>query len=155
VDNFNINREVADKFLVGDSKAFFESNRISKIQEGFDLLYLHEIFIGAGIGSVPFSGPHNDFVRWIQRSGILVGLLGFVPFFLILVYSIKSYVRTKANIFIFIFISSVFTIYTSFFGYPRDDTFQSTFVFLGMILYYAFDRNSCTNRISIKEYHRF
>ena len=81
VDNFNINREVAEKFLGGDINTFFESNRMNKIQEGFDLLYLHEIFVGAGIGSVPFSGPHNDFVRWIQRSGIFVGLLGFLPFF--------------------------------------------------------------------------
>ena len=146
VDNFNINREVAEKFLGGDINTFFESNRMNKIQEGFDLLYLHEIFVGAGIGSVPFSGPHNDFVRWIQRSGIFVGLLGFLPFFLIFVYSIKSYIRTKANIFIFIMISAYFTIYTSFFGYPRDDTFQSAFVFLGLILYYAFDRNTCANK---------
>jgi hypothetical protein len=142
ISNFNINREVAEKFLQGDLNSLMETNRLNKIQEGFGLMKFHEFIFGAGVGSVPFSGPHNDFVRWIQRVGIFVGLLGFIPFFLLLKASVSSFKNYRNNIYIFISLSSLFTLFTSFFGYPRDDTFQSVFVFIGIILFYALDRKT-------------
>ena len=140
--NYNINSEVIAKFLDGGFSAASESSRIGKIREGFGLMETYEYLIGSGISSVPFSGPHNDFVRWIQRAGVFVGLFGFLPFFLLMRASISSYRLYKDKIYLFILSTSIFTIFTSFFGYPRDDTFQSLFVFSGIILLYGIDRSS-------------
>lgn len=138
LDNFNLNSEVIGKFVTREDK-IFESSRIGKISYGLSLLKPYEFIIGAGTSSVPDGGPHNDFIRWIQRSGLFVGLLGFLPFFLLL---LNSYRKIRSNrLYVFVFCSAFFTLFTSFFGYPRDDVFQSLFVFIGLILYYGLPLN--------------
>jgi hypothetical protein len=138
INSFEVNREVVSKLIERD-QSVLESTRLDKIIYGFSLLKPIEFIFGAGISSVPDGGPHNDFVRWIQRSGLFVGMFGFIPFILLLINSIRRLVVLNDDIYFFILISSIFTIYTSFFGYPRDDVFQSLFVFLGPILFYGYN----------------
>lgn len=137
--SFEINKEVVSKFIERDD-ALLESSRFGKITYGFSLLKPHEFVLGAGLSSVPDGGPHNDFVRWIQRTGILVGLFGFLPFFLLYILSIRMFKRTNDNIYLITCLSSFFLFFTSIFGYPRDDTYQSMLVFIGPMIYYGYKK---------------
>ena len=138
LDNFDLNSEVIGKFITREDN-IFESSRVGKISYGLSLLKPYEFFVGAGISSVPDGGPHNDFIRWIQRTGLFVAFFGFIPFLLLLS---NSYRKIRSNrLYLFVFCSAFFTLFTSFFGYPRDDVFQSLFVFIGLILYYGLPLN--------------
>ena len=101
------------------------------------LTRLHDIqyLFGAGLTSVMVSGPHNDYIRWLQRIGILGAFLAFLPFF----YAAKgafSNVQKNNNYFsIFILLGLIFTLYHSLFGYPREDVYQAPFVWLGLSLW--------------------
>ena len=136
LENLEINRNVIDKFLNGEEK-ILNSSRWDKISYGFSLLKPFEYFVGAGLSSVPDGGPHNDFVRWIQRTGLVVGIYSFFPFFLLFLNLIR--IKRNENPFLFdlIFCSILFIFYTSLFGYPREDVWQAFFVFLGPIIYYG------------------
>jgi hypothetical protein len=138
LDNFDVNSEVIGKFVTREDK-ISESSRIGKISYGLSLLKPYEFFVGAGISSVPDGGPHNDFIRWIQRAGLFVGIYGFIPFLLLFINSISKIRSNRLHV--FVLFSAFFTFFTSFFGYPRDDVFQSLFVFLGPILYYGLSQN--------------
>jgi hypothetical protein len=137
LNSFEINKEVANKFVQG--KEVLESSRFSKIKDGFALLKPYEYIFGAGISSVPDGGPHNDFVRWIQRSGLLVGLYGFLPFSLLYFKNARRYKVKGDTIYLMVSLCALFLFYTSLFGYPRDDTYQSLVVFIAPVIFYGYD----------------
>jgi len=117
-----------------------ETNRFETVKEGLSKLSFFEFFVGAGVSSVVKSGPHNDFIRWIQRVGIIGAFLGFMPFIISFIGSFKL-MRKKYSIFhVFIFLSIFYTLYISFFGYPRDDAFQAAYVWLGLSLWLVADK---------------
>ena len=118
-----------------------ETNRFEMAKIGLYKLHFVEYFIGAGVSSVIISGPHNDFIRWIQRVGIIGASLGFMPFIISFIGSFKL-MRKKYSIFhVFIFLAIFYTLYISFFGYPRDDAYQAAYVWLGLSLWLVVDKS--------------
>jgi len=117
-----------------------DTNRIDTAIDGIERLSAREILLGAGVTSVINSGPHNDFIRWIQRIGIVGAFLAFWPIFIAFFGSYKLMMKYRTNYSAFIFISIFFTVYISFFGYPREDAYQAPFVWLGFALWLSAGR---------------
>ncbi|MDP1604383.1 MAG: hypothetical protein Q8M03_14090 [Legionella sp.] len=117
--------------------------RIKILQHGLSLLHPSEYLTGAGLSSVINSGPHNDYVRWMQRVGILVMFIGFVPFFLALgqCYRRNYFIKNNA-LTLYILLSIMFTLYHSFFGYPREDAYQAIYCFLGLAVFCGIKKDS-------------
>ena len=131
-----INKTTSLQGLTNDN-----TGRFIVAMEGFSKLTFIEFFVGAGISSVINSGPHTDYVRWIQRVGIIGAFLGFLPFIISFIGSFKL-MRMKYSIFhIFVFVSVLYTIYISFFGYPREDAFQAPYVWLGLAFWLISKQN--------------
>lgn len=113
------------------------------MKEGLNLLQPHEYFTGAGLSSVINSGPHNDYIRWLQRIGFFGMLLGIYPFFKAL-FSIADPRRLldqdkKNNIILsYMMFAIIFTLFQSFFGYPREDAYQAPYCFLGLALWFGY-----------------
>ena len=121
---------------------FFESSRYIKIIDGLKMLSPTQLFFGAGVGSVIFSGPHNDYIRWVQRIGIVGAILSFLPYMSAFTRTLIFKKNNVANIEIFLTFSVIlYTLFHSFFSYPRDDAFQSPYCFLGLIIYFAVFKN--------------
>ena len=107
---------------------------------GLSLLRPQEYLTGAGLSSVITSGPHNDYIRWLQRIGIIGMLLGFFPFFRAVFF--LSRLRNLSNIDkkntilpVYLTFTILFTLYQSFFGYPREDAYQAIYCFLGLSMW--------------------
>ncbi len=125
------NERFASRFLSIES--FLDTTRSSKAIEGLAMLQSGEFLHGAGLGSVLFAGPHNDYVRWIQRAGILSMILGFIPYFWALFKALQRCTGTQRTPeALFLLTASLFTPYHSCFGYPRDDAFQAPYVLLAL-----------------------
>ena len=110
------------------------------MKNGLSLLQPQEYLTGAGLSSVINSGPHNDDIRWLQRIGILGMILGFYPFFRA-VFSITA-LRALINqdkknkaLLLYLMLAILFTLYHSFFGYPREDAYEAAYCFLGLSMW--------------------
>lgn len=118
-----------------------ETSRLEIAKKGLELLQPHEYLIGAGLSSVIVSGPHNDYIRWLQRIGIFATVIGFLPFLLAVR---KGYLRIRYSRFnalnIYVFLSIFFTLYHSLFGYPREDAYQTLYCFLGLAMWLGIER---------------
>ena len=112
-----------------------ETGRLEIAINGLSKLSFLELFSGAGVSSVVNSGPHNDFVRWTQRLGVIGALLAFLPFLISFLGSFKLMIKKTSTYHTFIFLIIFYTIYISFFGYPREDAFQGPYVWLGLSLW--------------------
>lgn len=136
ISHYAVHSKLLDRF--SSVPSFVQSSRLLTMKYGLELLSTQEYIFGAGLSSVIFSGPHNDYVRWTQRIGLLGMLLSFTPFVLALRYNLKV-IRKRRNDLMYFLTSSglFFTLYHSFFGYPRDDAYQSLYVFLGLALWLA------------------
>ena len=119
-----------------------ETGRLETATDGLSMLSFIEIFSGAGVSSVVNSGPHNDFVRWTQRVGVFGALFGFLPFLISFIGSFKLMKKTPSHYHIFVFLTIFYTIYISFFGYPREDAYQAAFVWLGLSLWLIINNHS-------------
>ena len=122
--------------------AAFETTRFEIMKNGLQKLDAPgDWFFGKGLTSVIFSGPHNNYIRVIQRIGIFGMLLTFFPFiyaFLNINMKIIKYWNLKIfdrNLALFITMGIFFTLYHSFFGYPHSDAFNNPFVWLGLSIY--------------------
>jgi hypothetical protein len=122
--------------------AAFETTRFEIMKNGLQKLDAPgNWFFGKGLTSVIFSGPHNNYIRTIQRIGIFGMLLTFFPFiyaFLNINMKIIKYWNLKIfdrNLAWFITMGIFFTLYHSFFGYPHSDAFNNPFVWLGLSIY--------------------
>ena len=132
-----VNENLIDKYNSGA-----ETSRFNIFIEGLGLLRIHEFFTGAGLSSVVNSGPHNDYLRWTQRVGLIFMIVSFLPFFISLKGAVYKVLIEKEKVhFIYIALSIFFTIYHSLFGYPREDAFQALFCFLGLGIWLGFSKN--------------
>jgi O-antigen ligase len=138
-----INQEVRSKLIEFDSD-IAGSSRVGKLFYGLSLMSPIDVPLGAGLSSVPDGGPHNDYIRWFQRVGV-IGLIGFYPFISGFRRSIATARMTRDMVDYLIACSFAFTLFTSFFGYPREDAFQSPFVFIGPILSVAVRKHNNYN----------
>ena len=123
-----------------------ETNRFETLKEGLSKLSFFEFFVGAGVSSVVKSGPHNDFIRWTQRVGVIGASLGFMPFIISFIGSFKLMRKNYSIFHVFIFLAIFYTLYISFFGYPRDDAFQAAYVWLGLSLWLVIDKQKVNNK---------
>ncbi|MCL9683551.1 O-antigen ligase family protein [Legionella maioricensis] len=109
------------------------------MKHGLSLLQPQEYLTGAGLSSVINSGPHNDYIRWLQRIGILGMLFGFYPFVraLFSIAGLRNSLQNKKNkmIPLYLTLAILFTLYHSFFGYPREDAYQAVYCFLGLSMW--------------------
>ncbi len=136
--DIQVNQRLIDKYSSG-----LETRRISSWLNGLALLNWSDFFTGAGLSSVVASGPHNDYIRWTQRVGVILMSISFFPFFIGLKKAfIKAREQKGRNHHLFIFLTLFFTIYHSMFGYPREDVYQSVFCFLGLGLWLGFNKNN-------------
>lgn len=143
--NIDISEKLISKTTSVKGLTSDETNRFETMKEGLFKLSFSELLFGAGVSSVLVSGPHNDYVRWIQRIGIFGACLGFIPFLISFIGSLKL-MRKKYSVFHrFIFLAIFFTLYISFFGYPRDDAFQASYVWLGLSLWLIQDDHKLNN----------
>lgn len=123
------------------SEVTYPTSRIEIAKYGISLLKPSEFITGAGLTSVINSGPHNDYIRWMQRVGILVMIIGFLPFFIVGWRSFCCSLLLKENsLFIFLGLSAGFTIYHSIFGYPREDAYQSIYCFLSLAMWLGINK---------------
>tara|TARA_B100001059_G_scaffold229283_1_gene261668 strand:- start:116 stop:1348 length:1233 start_codon:yes stop_codon:yes gene_type:complete len=146
LSDIEVSEKLISKTTSIDGLTNDETNRFETAKEGLYKLYFFEYLVGAGVSSVVISGPHNDFIRWIQRVGIIGASLGFMPFIISFIGSLKL-MRKKYSIFhAFIFLAIFYTPYISLFGYPRDDAFQAPYVWLGLSLWLIVDKSKFNNK---------
>ncbi len=133
-DNF-LNRFSSVNGFVTDES----SKRVNAAREGFLLLNPVEWFTGAGLTCVINSGPHNDYVRWTQRVGIPLMILGFMPFLIAFstCFSLIRMNRSNNTLFVFLILAIGFTLFHSFFCYPREEANQSLVSFLGLSMWFG------------------
>lgn len=131
-----------------NAKGFIETPRLAIAIKGLDKLELIQWFAGAGLTSVIYSGPHNDYVRWTQRVGIPLMIFGFLPFFIACVRGARLSLRyrTGNSLFIFLVLAVGFTLFHSLFGYPREDANQAVAVYLGLALWFGAYREGLLSR---------
>lgn len=133
------NERLLDKLSVD---TFIDTTRIDIMKRGLDLLPPEGWVWGMGLDSVVFSGPHNDYVRWIQRVGIPGMLLSFLPFLIAFVSGFRhTRIAGSDPLLLLLFCSIAFMIYHSFFGYPREDAYQGLYTFLGLGMWLAVEKH--------------
>lgn len=132
---------ISDKLLDRYSSVhgFLDTERWYIVSDGILMLKIREFFTGAGLTSVIFAGPHNDFVRWLQRIGVVGMFMGFLPFFIAAKRQYLTLKESKKPVNILLFMGVIFTIFHSFFGYPREDAYQAFYCFLGLGMYLGAD----------------
>jgi hypothetical protein len=139
----------------------FKTSRLEFAKQGLLLLKPHEFITGAGLTSVINSGPHNDFIRWTQRVGLIIMIIGFFPFFYIartaykcLFYfkndTITIYKKNNALI-LYVFLSSLFILYHSIFGYPREDAYQALYCFLSLAMWLGLRNDIIWSAIKLED----
>lgn len=137
---FYVSDKVIERF--GSAGGLVETPRWTIAKTGLALLQPLDYVVGAGLGSVVFSGPHNDYIRWVQRVGLFVAALGFYPYVAVALRSFRrppNHQRTPIGV--FITMAAGFTLFHSMFGYPREDAYQAPYTFLGIALWFALADN--------------
>lgn len=114
------NFEVSNKFMVCFTSldVFLmcedlpENIRSNLMWDGLMMLTPEQYLWGASLTSSNGPGPHCDYIRWIQRVGLIVAIIIFSPFFMCAkkVYQNLFFRRTDP-IFIYIFLALGFTIF--------------------------------------------
>jgi hypothetical protein len=141
------NERLLDKISVD---TLIDNTRIDIMQRGLDLLPPEGWVWGMGLDSVVFSGPHNDYIRWIQRVGVPGMVLSFLPFLIGFILSFRR-ARKAGSEPVYLLLSGglLFLIYHSMFGYPREDAYQSLYVFLALAMWLAVEKHPLTPRDSL------
>ena len=150
-NEYNVSEKLKKRYL--SLSNVIETPRTQIYLEGLTKLDSHEYLFGAGLSSVIVSGPHNDYVRWWQRVGFFVMLVGFFPFLIALgktYLQMHSFGDNALEIFQFLFL--LFIVYHSFFGYPREDVFQAPYCFLGLAIWLGLLRKRMENTFLRKMY---
>jgi hypothetical protein len=142
------NQEYNDRY--SGIREFFGNNtegRLDKAIEGITLLKPLQWVIGAGLTSVITGGPHNDYIRWTQRVGAPIMLIGFYPFYSAFYKSLLFIKENRTNNSLYIYLTLIigFTLYHSFFGYPREDANQAIAVYLGFGIWIGAYREGLLN----------
>lgn len=101
----------------------------------FSKLDISSLFIGNGLNSILFSGPHNGYLRWILRSGLLLAFLAYLPWIIqsfklvSVVLTVKHGSKTHAPLLLSLVL---FVPFYALLGYPTEDAFQSIFCFIAL-----------------------
>jgi hypothetical protein len=123
------------------SAGTLETTRWGAISTG--LGYLDEVsdwVFGRGFSSVVVSGPHNNYVRVLQRMGLVGMFLTYSPFALVFARLLRLGYRPwapdgpKPYLVWFALAAVGFTLFHSLFGYPQDDAWQAPYVWLGLAI---------------------
>jgi hypothetical protein len=148
-ENYEAHERIIEHFT--SVSCFTSGGRLEIAKRGLNLLEPHEHFIGAGLTSVIGPGPHNDYVRWWQRVGFFAMVLGFMPFILA---ARKAYTNMRFSKYdalsIYVFLTTCFTLYYSFFGFPREDAFQAPYCFLGLAIALGIEQARRVNRMFLQ-----
>ena len=64
-------------------------------------------------------------------------VISFLPILKMLFKALKNLLSKNSSLNIFIFLSIFFTIYNSFFGYPREDANQALVCYLGIGIWFS------------------
>lgn len=121
-----------------------ETGRQQIMVQGLQMLEPLEWLFGAGLTSVLNSGPHNDYIRWLQRVGFPLMIFGFLPFFILLIKSL-GYLKESSsnkNLTLFLLLGVFFTLFHSFFSYPREEVNQAFVVYLALSLWFGSFKNN-------------
>jgi hypothetical protein len=143
LQNFEVSEKLVTRF--SSLKGFFdlgesttEAPEVTRYQimlNGLVALTPQEYIWGAGLGSSNGPGPHNDYIKWIQRVGLMVATVGYLPFLMSIKRLISQFkFRNTDSVQVFILLGLIFTMFYSVFGFPREDPYESPFVFLGLAI---------------------
>ncbi len=123
------------------SSAIIESGRYECIIDGIGrLASASDWMLGKGLSAVISSGPHNNYIRFVLRIGLIGMLLTYWPFFYIfkrIMFEISHFSNKRwfdLNMAIFSLLCISFTLFHSFFGYPHEDAFNAPYVWLGLAM---------------------
>lgn len=133
------------------SASTFETGRFEIMIEGISMLdSISDWVYGKGLSFVIYSGPHNNYIRVIQRIGIVGMLLTFIPF-IHAFFSVLLNRKVQGDKYLAWFVSSslLFTLFHSFFGYPHDDAFNAPYVWLGLAIGVIYQRGGFKGNGSI------
>lgn len=133
--DLGMSEKLIDRFT--SVEGFTKTPRVELFVAGLAKLNSFEWFTGAGLTSVIFSGPHNDYIRWTQRVGLPLMILGFLPFLMTFIRSARAAVvyRGDNTLYLFLTLAIGYTLFHSFFGYPREDANQAVAVYVGLALW--------------------
>lgn len=103
-------------------------------------------YFGSGSLSSTYSGYHNDYMRIFYRAGFFGLLFSFMSFFYFffkfLIFAFKRHFFNKNNMQTdFVYLLTIllgFNLYYSLFAYPRDDVYQSSTIWVTLILMYGY-----------------
>ena len=134
MSDFDLSKSLTSKY-----SSVGKTSRLDIMVDGLKLLNPYEYLFGAGLTSVLNSGPHNDYIRWTQKVGVIIMTISFIPFFMAAYKSfLKLRHRNGRTIDLFIGLSIFFMIFHSMFGYPREDAYQAVWAFLGIALWLGY-----------------
>jgi hypothetical protein len=140
-----------DKDLMNKYSDAGKTSRIEIMTDGIERITLKGWFTGEGLTSVVNSGPHNDYIRWTQRLGLLFMIISFLPFFIGANVALKKIKFSTHQLeYLLIFWGLIFVIYNSIFGYPREDAYQAFFCFLAILLFFSFRPSSDSGSKSVR-----
>jgi hypothetical protein len=139
IEGYDLGDKFLDRFGHVDGFIDDDGGRLDMAIKGLLMLNPLQWFTGAGLTSIINSGPHNDYVRWSQRVGIPLMAIGFMPFIIAFRASFRMALlsRTENTLAIFITLAVGFTLFHSFFGYPREDANQALAVYLGLAIWFG------------------
>jgi O-antigen ligase len=152
---FSISDELKQYLFSRYTSDLFDTNRFLIMQEGIELIGgFFNWIIGNGITSVIYSGPHNNYIRLVQKIGIIGLLLTYIPFFMALSKSIKMGIRYRRhqnfeNNLVFLIVSTLlFPVFHSFFGYPFDEVYNAPIIWQGLCFYFIFKNRLIAENIN-------
>ena len=137
MSGYDLNERLMQKYSGGPNYRF------ETMSDGLNRLGFLDYIKGAGLTSVLVSGPHNDYIRWTQRVGLFIMIIGFIPYFSA---AYKCFIKTlndrNDTVTCYIGLAIFYIIYHSVFGYPREDAYQAVWSFLGITLWLGYTKNN-------------
>jgi hypothetical protein len=93
-----------------------------------------------------YSGPHNDYLRHLQRTGLIGTIASFFPiiylFYFFLLKSYRKFIFNENSSLVYIFLVGIGTVlYYSLFVYPREDVYASGIFWFSLIIIYGYLNN--------------
>lgn len=129
---------LSERYLSSDNYSLVRSggDRIQLMEEGLAMVDGAGWLIGEGFSAVVFSGPHTNYVRVLQRTGIIGMLLTFAPFVLVVmkVATLLAHRRQQVDWAHGWFACSMvaFTLFHSVFSYPHEEAQNAVLVWFGI-----------------------
>jgi hypothetical protein len=111
-----------------------------------DPYLLKNLFLGSNSLLYLYSGPHNDYLRHLQRTGLIGTIASFFPilylFYFFLLKSYRKFIFNENSSLVYIFLVGIGTVlYYSLFVYPREDVYASGIFWFSLIIIYAYLNN--------------